>query len=86
MLPSGPSIVVNVDSTCIQVLTWPAQMQVCFSTCRPVIYPASSVSQAKRESVATVAFQIWLFGISIVAILTESIPHVLVHSPYQHYH
>ena len=48
--------------------------------------PASSVSQAKRESVATVAFQIWLFGISIVAILTESIPHVLVHSPYQHYH
>jgi len=39
--------------------------------------PASELNNAKREDVVFIAFQIWVLGMSVVAILNESIPHVL---------
>lgn len=35
-----------------------------------------SVENTKREDIAFIAFQIWLLGMSLVALLNESIPHV----------
>ncbi len=35
-----------------------------------------SVENTKREDVAFIAFQIWLLGMSLVALLNESIPHM----------
>lgn len=36
-----------------------------------------SLDQTKREDVAFIAFQIWVLGMSAVALLNESIPHIL---------
>ena len=38
----------------------------------------SSVENTKREDIAFIAFQIWLLGMSLVALLNESIPHMWV--------
>ncbi|KAF8482306.1 hypothetical protein JB92DRAFT_1679405 [Gautieria morchelliformis] len=51
----------GLNGSCTQALVWPQQ----------------KVNQAMRESVAMIIFQAWLFGVSVVAILTESIPHVV---------
>ncbi|KAI0670209.1 hypothetical protein C8Q78DRAFT_1039658 [Trametes maxima] len=40
-------------------------------------WPVDSVENTKREDVAFIAFQIWLLGMSLVALLNESIPHVI---------
>ncbi|KAF9270578.1 hypothetical protein L218DRAFT_914723 [Marasmius fiardii PR-910] len=40
-------------------------------------WPVSVLDNTKREDVAFIAFQIWVLGMSIVAILNESIPHIL---------
>ena len=34
------------------------------------------VENTKREDIAFIAFQIWLLGMSLVALLNESIPHM----------
>ncbi|RPD63261.1 hypothetical protein L227DRAFT_522304 [Lentinus tigrinus ALCF2SS1-6] len=40
-------------------------------------WPVDSVENTKREDIAFIAFQIWLLGMSLVALLNESIPHVV---------
>ncbi|KAI0651545.1 hypothetical protein C8Q79DRAFT_933948 [Trametes meyenii] len=40
-------------------------------------WPVDSVENTKREDVAFIAFQGWLLGMSLVALLNESIPHVI---------
>lgn len=68
--------------TCSEVLAWPAQMYVfSFLIAAWFISSCGSVYQAQRESVAMTVFQTWLFGISVIAIIAESTPHVSVH-PY----
>ncbi|ESK98192.1 hypothetical protein Moror_309 [Moniliophthora roreri MCA 2997] len=39
-------------------------------------YPVSTLSNTKREDVVFIAFQIWVLGMSVVALLNESIPHI----------
>lgn len=36
-----------------------------------------SIHNTKREDVTFLAFQVWVLGMSIVALLNESIPHTL---------
>ena len=37
-----------------------------------------SLRDEKSEDVATLIFQVWLLGLSVVTILNESIPHLYV--------
>ena len=43
-----------------------------------------SVENTKREDLAFIGFQVWLLGMSLVALLNESIPHVYVSYSIQH--
>jgi len=40
-------------------------------------YPVQVLRNTKREDAALITFQIWTLGMSIVAILNESVPHIL---------
>ncbi|PIL30969.1 hypothetical protein GSI_07138 [Ganoderma sinense ZZ0214-1] len=40
-------------------------------------WPLDIVANTKREDIAFIAFQIWLLGMSLVALLNESIPHIV---------
>lgn len=46
----------------------------CAST---LLYPAQHLQNSKREDIAFVALQFWLFGISVIAMMYDSVPHVL---------
>lgn len=52
---------VQLDQKCLVSLNWPAAM----------------LDNTKREDIVFIAFQFWVLGMSIVAILNESIPHVI---------
>ncbi|KAH9853099.1 hypothetical protein C2E23DRAFT_823292 [Lenzites betulinus] len=52
---------VDLSRKCLYVLNW----------------PVDNVENTKREDVAFIAFQVWLLGMSLVALLNESIPHVV---------
>jgi len=47
--------------TCLVVLNW----------------PVSILDNTKREDIVFVAFQFWVLGMSVVALLNESIPHII---------
>jgi len=53
--------VVNLETECLVALNWPVQ----------------TLRNTKREDVAFIAFQCWVLGMSIVALLNESIPHII---------
>ncbi|KDQ30441.1 hypothetical protein PLEOSDRAFT_1062463 [Pleurotus ostreatus PC15] len=40
-------------------------------------YPVSILNNTKREDIVFIAFQFWVLGMSLVAILNESIPHII---------
>jgi hypothetical protein len=40
-------------------------------------YPVMVLRNTKREDAAFIAFQIWVLGMSMVALLNESVPHIL---------
>jgi len=50
-----------LDSECLWALT----------------YPVSILRNTKREDIVFIAFQFWVLGMSTVALLNESIPHIL---------
>jgi len=52
---------ITLDSKCLVNLGWPVQ----------------TLKNTKREDVAFLAFQFWVLGMSIVALLNESIPHII---------
>ncbi|KZT06306.1 uncharacterized protein LAESUDRAFT_737029 [Laetiporus sulphureus 93-53] len=52
---------VTLDYTCLTVLNW----------------PVSQLDNTKREDIAFIMFQFWLLGMSLVALLNESIPHII---------
>ncbi|TEB39045.1 hypothetical protein FA13DRAFT_1725010 [Coprinellus micaceus] len=51
----------TLDDTCLAALNW----------------PLSIIRNTKREDIVFIAFQFWVLGMSMVALLNESIPHVL---------
>lgn len=51
---------VVLSKQCVQMILWPNQI----------------IHNTKREDVTFMAFQFWVLGMSIVAILNESIPHI----------
>ncbi|KAF8649849.1 hypothetical protein AX16_005612 [Volvariella volvacea WC 439] len=40
-------------------------------------YPLSILNNTKREDIVFISFQFWVLGMSVVALLNESIPHIL---------
>ncbi|KAI0004096.1 hypothetical protein BJV74DRAFT_423884 [Russula compacta] len=52
---------VILDHRCLVTLNWPVQ----------------TLGNTKREDVAFLAFQFWVLGMSLVAVLNESIPHII---------
>jgi len=52
---------ITLDSKCLVNLMWPVQ----------------TLQNTKREDVSFLAFQFWVLGMSIVALLNESIPHII---------
>ncbi|PVF94842.1 hypothetical protein CPB86DRAFT_828315 [Serendipita vermifera] len=52
---------VVLSKQCVQMLVWPNQI----------------IHNTKREDITFMGFQIWILGMSTVAILNESIPHIL---------
>ncbi|KAH9912239.1 uncharacterized protein BXZ73DRAFT_107524 [Epithele typhae] len=52
---------VNISRKCLYSLNWPLDI----------------VENTKREDIAFIAFQFWLLGMSLVALLNESIPHIV---------
>lgn len=52
---------VTLDNRCLVALNWPVQ----------------TLRNTKREDIAFIAFQLWVLGMSLVALLNESIPHII---------
>ncbi|KAH6916822.1 hypothetical protein BKA70DRAFT_313840 [Coprinopsis sp. MPI-PUGE-AT-0042] len=53
--------VVTVSDACLQSLNW----------------PVSELRNTKREDITFIGFQFWVLGMSFVALMNESIPHIL---------
>lgn len=51
----------NLSTQCLEALNWPLMI----------------LQDARREDICFLIFQVWLFGISIVTVLNESIPHLV---------
>lgn len=77
-LTSG-TIGVTLSDQCVQMIIWPNQMCVINLTFCSVFSHIlfHSIHNTKREDATFLAFQVWVLGMSIVALLNESIPHTL---------
>jgi hypothetical protein len=57
---------------------WQGAPAVLDRSCLSVLnLPFNVLQNTKREDVAFIAFQFWVLGMSVVALLNESIPHIL---------
>lgn len=56
----GQTRSVVLEDTCLKSLNW----------------PVSIIQNTKREDIVFIAFNFWVLGMSIVALLNESIPHI----------
>lgn len=62
VIVSGPNFTnVPLSKSCVWALNWPVGI----------------LEQTKREDIVFIAFQIWVLGMSFVALMNESIPHVI---------
>jgi len=52
---------VTLDHQCLVALNWPVQI----------------LRNTKREDITFISFQFWVLGMSLVALLNESIPHII---------
>ncbi|KAI9462320.1 hypothetical protein BJY52DRAFT_1203155 [Lactarius psammicola] len=52
---------VTLDNKCLVALNWPVQ----------------TLKNTKREDITFIGFQLWVLGMSLVALLNESIPHII---------
>ncbi|KZT36026.1 hypothetical protein SISSUDRAFT_1050474 [Sistotremastrum suecicum HHB10207 ss-3] len=52
---------ITLDNTCLTALNW----------------PLSKLDNTKREDVTFIGFNVWVLGMSLVALLNESMPHML---------
>ena len=72
---------VDLPRKCLYALNWPVDRLVALldaKTSHILTLRTLSVENTKREDIAFIAFQIWLLGMSLVALLNESIPHMWV--------
>ncbi|OAX44903.1 hypothetical protein K503DRAFT_807793 [Rhizopogon vinicolor AM-OR11-026] len=85
-MPNKRSIVGNIQTVevngTVQVTVngfgWNGQAVVLDRQCLWALnYPVQVLQQTEREDSTFIAFQIWLLGMSIVAILNESVPHTI---------
>ncbi|KAF9472835.1 hypothetical protein BDN70DRAFT_868024 [Pholiota conissans] len=60
-MPSAPNTPLFFDNTCLQTL----------------VYPSAILTNFKREDIAWICLQFWLLAISFLAILNDSVPHIL---------
>jgi hypothetical protein len=72
---------VEVNGT-VQVIVnglgWNNQVAVLDRQCLWALnYPVQILQQTEREDLTFIAFQIWVLGMSIVAVLNESVPHTI---------
>ncbi|GJJ09564.1 hypothetical protein Clacol_003787 [Clathrus columnatus] len=51
-------------------------IQLSSSCVKTLIYPAQTLDNTKREDITLIGFQVWVLGLSLVALLNESIPHL----------
>lgn len=58
---ANPDGVIQLSSHCVSALNWPDII----------------LHDARREDLSFLIYQIWLFGVSVVAVLNESIPHLI---------
>lgn len=57
---------------------WSNQVAVLDRQCLWALnYPVQILQQTEREDLTFIAFQVWVLGMSIVAILNESVPHTI---------
>ncbi|KZP32272.1 hypothetical protein FIBSPDRAFT_907362 [Athelia psychrophila] len=81
---SGTIATSRVDGqTQVQIngLGWDNKTMSLDQTCLWALnYPVEILSNTKREDIAFIAFQFWVLGMSIVALLNESIPHIIASS------
>ncbi|TDL28868.1 hypothetical protein BD410DRAFT_738658 [Rickenella mellea] len=72
---------VNVNGTrevTINGLGWNDQVLQLNQTClRALNWPVQKLDNTKREDITFISFQFWVLGMSIVAILNESMPHII---------
>lgn len=85
-MPSKRSAVGNVQAVevngTVQVMVngfgWTNQAAVLDRQCLWALnYPVQVLQQTEREDLTFIAFQVWVLGMSIVAILNESVPHTI---------
>lgn len=53
-----------------------ATIQLSNACVKTLLYPAQTLSNMKREDITLIGFQVWVSGLSLVALLNESIPHL----------
>lgn len=73
---------VTLTQKCVDALNWPAQECVYNEILMPYARADGlcRLDNTKREDIAFTAFQFWVLGMSLVALLNESIPHMYVPS------
>ncbi|KAF8559361.1 hypothetical protein OG21DRAFT_1480717 [Imleria badia] len=78
---SFPSITVEINGTAqvvVNSLGWNDQSAILDRECLWALgWPVQILRNTKREDLAFIMFQIWVLGMSIVAILNESVPHTI---------
>ncbi|KAG1754990.1 uncharacterized protein EDB91DRAFT_1042772 [Suillus paluster] len=83
---SKRSVVGNIETAevngTVQVIVngfgWNNQAAVLDRQCLWALnYPVQVLQQTEREDLTFIAFQVWVLGMSIVAILNESVPHTI---------
>ncbi|KAJ3736858.1 hypothetical protein DFJ43DRAFT_1129029 [Lentinula guzmanii] len=62
----------------VSLLNQPDTVATLSSNCSwSLNYPVSVLDNTKREDIVFMTFQIWVLGMSLVALLNESIPHII---------
>jgi hypothetical protein len=76
---------VTLDPKCLVALNWPLQTYAWLLTFLRLKFTRLlfrfRLRNTKREDFTFLAFQIWVLGMSLVALLNESIPHMYVYAP-----
>lgn len=73
LLVEGGEVKVNISGLGYDSLPETVSMSCIWS----LNYPANILYNTKREDIVFVAFQVWVGGMSIIALLNESIPHII---------
>lgn len=69
---------VSLSLQCVQSLIYPRERCACSDSVAFINSSLPSILKDNREDIALIVFQLWLFSVSIFAILYESVPHMYV--------